>query len=156
MTTENSAVAVERDDYIVTTASDKGAKIHCVDREGFANNALSFIDWDAADSRESARGPYKTTGQQSFYVEDLEGNSIQVNFSANLFPKERKGKGAKKEQDPGERTFKLSVGELAAVDRLIGETADMDRKVRLMTIKSLAGRGLVGLDELMFLKTCLG
>lgn len=124
--------------YIVTTAADKGGKnLEALDRENFANNALKFVDWDNVEIRTSSRGEYKTTGQQSFYVEDPEGNRIQVNFSANFFPKDRKGAAKPTSgKDSDQQMYSLSPGELGLIDKLATEVAATDpvQGARLMTI----------------------
>lgn len=149
------------DAFHVTTDPEKGGKnLTCLDREGFANNALAFIDWDNATDKTSARGPYKTTGQQSFYVEDLEGNRIQVNFSANFFPKDRQGvKKADSGKDSEQVMYKLSEPELITLDRLATEVAATDpiQGAKLMTIRAVANmnKGLVPYDQLVVAKTAL-
>lgn len=151
----------ERDAFTVTTDPEKGGKnLTCLDREGFANNALGFIDWDNATDKTSARGPYKTTGQQSFYVEDLEGNRIQVNFSANFFPKDRQGvKKAESGKDSDQQMYKITEPELNTLDRLAVDVAATDpvQGAKLMTIRAVANmnKGLIPYDQLVLARTAL-
>jgi hypothetical protein len=155
-----------RDDYTVTTDADKGVgktkagePILCFDREGFVNNALCFVDWDLSDERVSTRGPYKTTGQQSFYCDDRDGNSIQINFSANFFPKDRVGtKAPKSGKDAGPQQYHLSEPELVALDGIAVRvaTTDMARGAKLMTIREVHKlTGGISWDQILLAKTAL-
>lgn len=128
------------EEYVVTTSEDKGSKIKCLDRAAFANAALPFVDWSEAESRDSGRGPYKTTGQQSFYVE-RNGDRIQVNFSANFFAKDRKGsRKAESGKDSDQQLYTLAPSELVLIDKLAEETManDPSRAGALMTIRIVA------------------
>lgn len=161
MTTSTVAPVVRDENspaFIVTTDPEKGGKnLTCLDREAFANAALGAVDWDAATSKTSSRGPYQTTGQQSFYVEGPGGDRIQINFSANRFPKDRQGaKKPESGKDSDQVMYKLSEGELTTLDRLANEVAANNpvEGAKLMTIRAMANlnKGQVTYEQLVVAK----
>lgn len=116
--------------------------------------------------RDKGNGQYATTGQQTIAIDDLgdipavgdldlAGGCARFSFSLTAYPAERRAKGkAESNEQSTDRTFKLKASEIVEIDSLVAqatEAADVPLAVRLNTIKALNGRGLVSMQDMIFL-----
>lgn len=132
---------------------------------------LADIATGNMEVRDKGNGQYATTGQQTIAIDDLgdiapvgeegldlKGGYARFSFSLTAYPSDRRAKTTTDSADAEQRVFKLKPSEVTEIESLLAhatETGDVPMAARLMTIKALNGRGLVGRDDLIFIGTAI-